>query len=856
MSSGITKNRKVRCAVKKQLLWCIVSAVLISAVGSGTMTALHLEMTPELCADLCVAQNRLCGIDYQAKKQIYQIYQCSNEGTETVAISQKAEKHNRRYIYDKMLYDVATQQTYVHVSEFACDTGLIAQETVYQCDFQKQKLESSWEIMSGESDRTSAFAMTCMVLDGVLYYLTDNEEGDYQIYKQDGEIKTAVRSVSCSDSAIFSKFQFDADGVLYAFSTTGGLYREDSDGILQPVFGETDAWNSYANPAWGTTDITCLDLKNKQSVNYSLESGEVTRKPMTDSYTQTEISGQNGAICVLNADMLSNHCMLSDGGFAAYAELPEQLQDNDSRLQSGLVTYQNGNMTLYPKLSYSKRYLWRYAVIRFLLILGGVLLLSLLGFSVYVIMQKRHYISIRLEMTAFAILLFGSVIGVTSFAINNIMTDSFNDSYQKVFDSLEQEIRCELDTLILQTKGFSKEKLFSEDFHASLAQIMQNTSIRNPKTGEEEFAPYFLFHALNEDEELVVLYNSSGKEQIPTSYTYDNSYLTHEYQAVLTENKHQNLTQYDTEGTWNVQLCSYENPEYGVYAVVEIGIDQYLTDWKTRQITSSIIWFMVLMCSLMVVAVIIFLGFSFLPIRRLGLQVEQGSVEKPGKSRWSSETSAIWERLYVMIRNVKQRNDELETNNQQHYRFVSLELVQMLRLDELADALPGIRRKCSVHLVYAVFEKMELKQINQLYQELLPIIERHGGIICSMDKEHTVWLFKNDSGNPLAAADQIRQTALRKKIAYGVGVGSGTNTVFVRGTETCADIAVIGAEAELAEKLARLALKQNQCLLSDAASNLTDTLGWGKQCFHEQNNGICGYLLLNPVDIRNAQKIR
>lgn len=777
-------------------------------MAAGILTAVHQQMTPGLCMDLCGAGQQLYGIDYQTTQQLYRIYCCSGSGTDAISIVQRAEQHGRRNVYDQAIYDAESGEFYVHLSEFSSGTGLMRQERVLRCNFQKQKLESVWEIPSDTEDRTAASAVTCMVQSGELYYLTETEQG-LQVYCQNDRERTAVRRVTVSDDVTFSDFRFGSDGKLYGFSTVSGLYREDDTNVLQPLSGQKNAWDSYVCPAWGADGAACLDLTHSQEIRYIQETGKTEVSAMTQTYPAAAPAGQELVSCTLDADMLTNCCLFGGDGFAGYGELPETLREGSSHLQSGLAVYQGGKMTLYPSLQYSSAYLWRYGVFWFLVLFFGSGLLLLLCRAAYGVFRKRQYVSIRLEMTLFAALLFGSAIGCASFAIYQIIGDAFAVSYQKVFDDLEQQICTELDTVLSQTESASQKTIFSREFHQTLEELMQNTSIQNPETGEEEFAPYFVFHGTDAAGQLIVLYNSSGTEQIPTSYVYDNSYLAGEYQAVLTDHRHRNLTQYDTEGTWNVQLCYYENTASGVQGVVEIGIDQYLTDWKVRQVTQRIIWFTVLLCMVMVAAVILFLGRSFAPLQRLGVQIQQGNVEKPGKSRWNREISAIWERLYVMIRSSRQRLENVEVNNQQHYRLISDKLVHLLGPLELADAVPGAQRKCDVFLVAFVCEPETPQQGNQLYAALLPLIEQLGGILCEIHPCHGIWLFPRKIGDPAAAAEQIRQTAARQQISCGVGTGNGVVTIFVRGTETCADLAVSGEALDQARQTAEAAFREN-----------------------------------------------
>ncbi|MBQ8515470.1 MAG: hypothetical protein IJ496_08735 [Ruminococcus sp.] len=793
--------------MKKKWLLLPLICLMLSMLLSLTGTLANRTLSLNICQDLCTVQDGLiCGIDYNVEKQQYHIYRCTTNGRETSSIPLSAEQDRRRYVYDFLIYDAENEQVYVHVGEYGCVSGLIEREEIFLCDFENRKLEPAWEIAVEANENPYPSAEAAYIKEGRLYYLYTDWD-TFTIYRSTSSDHFLVdRKISLGGDCAFSSYSFDSAGRLSAFSTYGGLYTESIDGVLRSVLPEGTENGSYVNLAWGETYISYLNLHTDSRIRCHRQDGIVSERTYANPFEQTVIDGIPDQMCVVEPDMLSNIWLIGESSFAAYAERPEVLADEDAPLASCLAVYDNGRMTLYPELHYTGGMLLKRGAIW----LGAsFLVFMLLGLAVTGIVffyKKRKYISVRIEIVIFAVMLFGSAIGLTGFEINRLMTRSFNESYADVFDDLEKEIRSELNVLFSETEGFSEEMLFSEAFHSQLDVIMQNTLIENHETGEKEFAPYFVFHVCDSEGNLIMLYNSSGKEWIPTSYVYNNYYMRDVYDKVLENGISRNMTQYDTEGTWNVQLCYYENEEYGIEAVIEIGIDQYLTDWKTRQITSRIVQYIVILCSVMVLAVIVYIGFALLPIRRLGLQVEKGLVNRPGRSRRSAEVMNIWERLYVMIQNVKSRQQEMQENNEQHYRFVPLPFVQMLRADSLEHAVPGTRRKSVGTFAELRISVSSTEALHRFYQIIIPWLEEQGCIVYRILSDRlSLLLSPYPSPEQLSLVKYAANLAKMEQLTVGIGMGNGTGLITVSGAESCASVMVASVQAEAAERAAGIA---------------------------------------------------
>ncbi|MBQ8687617.1 MAG: hypothetical protein IJ512_03580 [Ruminococcus sp.] len=791
---------------KKWLLIPLVCLVLSFALSlAGTLVNRTLSLN--ICQDLRTVQDGLlCGIDYNVEKQQYHIYRCTANGRETTSIPLSAEQDGRRYVYDFLIYDAENEQVYVHVGEYGCVTGLIEREEIFLCDFEKRKLEPAWEIAVEANENPYPSAEAAYIREGSLYYLYTDWDA-FTIYRStSSESFTADRVIALDGDCAFSSYSFDGTGILSAFSTYGGLYTEDADGVLRSVLPDGTENGSYVNLAWGESYISYLDLNSRNRIRCHRREGILAEHNYTRLFEQTQIDGYTNQICVVEPDMLSNIWLTGEGSFAAYAEMPEVLTDADTPLASCLAIYENGSMKLYPELHYTSSMLLKRAAMWLGASFLVFLLLGSAAAGIGIFYKKRKYISVRIEIVVFSVILFGGAIGLTGFEINRLMTRSFNESYANVFDDLEKEICSELDVLFSETENFSREMLFSEAFHSQLDVIMQNTLIENHETGEKEFAPYFVFHVCDIEDTLIMLYNSSGKEWIPTSYVYNNYYIRNVYDEVLENGSSRNMTQYDTEGTWNVQLCYYENEVFGIEAVIEIGIDQYLTDWKTRQITSQIVQYIVILCSFMVLAVIVYISFSLRSIRRLGLQVEKGVVERPRRSRRCAEVTDIWERLYVMIQNVKSRQKEMQENNEQHYRFVPLPLVQMLRVDGLEHAVPKTRRRSMETFVELQVSAQSPDALHRFYQVIIPWLEEQGGIVYRILSDRISVLFsQHPASEQLFLVKYAGNLAEMEQLALGIGMGNGTGLITVSGAEQCASVMVVSPQAQAAECAAGVA---------------------------------------------------
>ncbi|MBQ3565558.1 MAG: hypothetical protein IJA12_00095 [Oscillospiraceae bacterium] len=786
----------------KWLLTALLSVLVLSLISGSFVTWIHSSIEPELCNDLKVVdKNNIYAIDFQTDEQMHNIYRCDSKGENAVIIRAEAEKNERRYLYDELIYDEIQDKMYIHVSEYACLTGLLEKEEVFYCNFESGELEPAWEIVSEDGEQLYSMAETCMVQDGILYYL-ELGDGEDIVHCQDGDSSRIIRTITGSDDAVFSEYNFHSGGRLSAFSTDMGLYCEEN-GVWTQKYGVTDIKASYAGFTYGSKEVTFLDLKRQIQIRYNV-SREKEYINNEVEFDISAVSDENGYKSTLTSDMLDCCQIISEDEFAASTELPEGLTNDSKRLNSGLMVKEKENAYIYTEIKLSKDMLSDYRLLMTVMFLIGYIVIAAVIILSVILFRKRKFVPIQIEITIFAVILFAGGIGFTAYQINNLLTQSFNDSYQDVFDDLEREMEKEMASILMKMPDEWNDSCITDsEFQEKIGYIMSNTILKNPETGEMEFAPYFVLHILNRDDELIMAYNSSGKKNIPTSYVYHNSDIKNEYASVLDTGKSRNFTQYDKEGVWNVQLCSFN---YGNFnSVIEIGIDQYLTDWKTNQITMKIIKFAIVLCSVMVAAIIIFLGFSFSPLQKLGTQVKSGNIEKPKKLRYSREILSIWEQLYVMIENAKHRQSQLEYNNQQHYRFISKRLVNLVGAKELDEAVPGKYRRIASEFVCLTFPEEAAEKIRSFIAEIYELAGYEDGIVYKVTPKKILWIFTGNKNNVSDFIGILYDVFEKNGITCGIAAGSGKALIYVRGTEQHSDIAVSQSEADFTEELSEFA---------------------------------------------------
>ncbi len=508
-----------------------------------------------------------------------------------------------------------------------------------------------------------------------------------------------------------------------------------------------------------------------------------------------------------------------------YAELQKESwvgTEGNERFRYGVGIYCNGRINVRSTLHISFEEELLLIAKRAAMFMGFALVAGLLLLFCLLFQKHLSFISLRLEMAFFAVLLLAPSIGIImSSALGSAILALYDGNYQTMRYALQEEINAELDNLIDQDLYFTEETPYTPEFHDKLSEILQNVQITNPATNQSAFAPFFLFHIIKPDGELEILYNLGETEHVPTSYLYHNDYLQEEFHEVIEHGKPIVITQYDTTGTWNVQLSYYENKEHNIRGVLEIGIDNYLTNWRSSSAIIQGVVVALIAFSMMTLMILLYLGSALAPIKQLGIQVAKGSVDQPRNSHWSAEIKTIWERLYVLISSGVQQKEDLERNNREHYRFFSHNLVELLGKPELTEVGTGTRRQCSLQIVHAVFQKPDPGRLAALSQELSVMAKSKGGILLTMDMHHAVWVYEAHRGDPLGTAESILKAAKAAGITCGVGLGDGSCTLYVRGAEWSAEPAAAGAEADKASILAeQAALRGDLCLMTEAASAL------------------------------------
>lgn len=781
--------------MKKRYFTVPIICLLVSLCAAWVMKRCGCCSELGLCRDLTVtSDDRIYGIDYSADRRKYMIFGCDMNGSELETIPLSSVNKDRRRVYDYLIVDRARGDVYVHVSEYGRTSGLLENEEICLCDFQKRGTKKAWELPANIGS-TASTARAAYIYDGALFYLSD--ENGVEVYScgADGNF-SLLRSIEGGSG--ISEYGFFDGATVAAFGTTSGLYVETGGELVRM----TTEGSPFVNCAWGNDSAGATDLNNGISYLYRDEAGALEAFVFAESFEGLPDGRGIESVCEVRADMLSSICLF-DGGFAAYSEMPAKLDERGDKngLRSCLAVYENKTLRLYKSLRFSGEYLderfKKTALMFFLVSSAAYAVIELIA----AFFKKRGYISLSAETVLLAAAVFGTAVSFTGFEISGIMTRSFDESYDKVFDDLEAQMSAELDLML----AGGERDVFSDEFRSELSEIMRNTLVTDLQNGEKEFAPYFVLHVLDEKGRLIMLYNSSGKEMIPTSYVYSNRYTGGVYADVLAHGCGTNITQYDTEGVWNVKLCYYENAAANVRAVIEIGIDRYMTDRKTELITVKIVGYILFLCCFFILTVIFFIALSFAPVRRLTKQMTGHDVEKPENNRGCFELDRIREQLYVMTKSVRERLESIETNNAQHYRFVSRKLITLLGADGIESASLGTSHGFYGVFAELVFEDRGSEKLNELYEWAFPIIDSLGGVIYEIGYCRVSVLFsREDLRDCRECLEKISlKSDERFNIRAAAGIGLGEGLICVVGTDDSAYAAVISDERDRAENAAR-----------------------------------------------------
>jgi len=821
----------------KKFLVALLLTLFLTVTITTVITYKKGGISPQFCADMICVGDYLYSIDMDANRNM-KIFRCLTDGTQAVAIEQSlaSSDYELCYNYGKLTCDPATGEIYVYKLESYTLTGMPVKEEIMHCNFTEQTLEPFCEIQPPAETYGTPCVLAFQMNNNMLQYLSETPDG-YTVYTQNAEDTQQVRQIAVCDEVLFYTMKFDGHGNITAFSDTSGLYYENDEHVLQAVSGKNGEWGSYANPILEADFISCVDLTSNHQITYFLQTGKTQDEiaPLAYHVTNAEEAESNSSIFW---NELTNHCYISENAFAAYVELPYSSEidvnenvDYDSLMlpdfRYALAVQKNGQMHLYPEISYDKDYLKKYVLGIFGMIELGFFIILMIGFSFYILIQKTGFVSLRLQIGVYSLLVFGSITALLAGWVNILMQAVYETNYEYMLYSLEKDMAKEMDILIENIPDFTEETLYSEEFYNALWDLPNSSVFLNEVTGQEELGLYYLLHIPDENGEFQIIYNGGSLERVPSSVLYHNFYTDQVYEKVMQTRRSSMGQQCDSLGQWYVDIFCYENEQYHFNAIVEIGIDYYKVYLKCLLFRNDILRLIIACCIILMIVIQVYLNINLAPIKKLGIQVEKGLVEKPHSRRLASEILIVWERLYVMINNAWQRQREAEKNNQQHYSFISGELISLLNLENLSEAEAGKQRQCSLHILHAVFQEPTPEKMQLAYAHLTETIAKLDGILLHMHMGHVVWIFQHSNKNVLRAAQEILQTAKKYHIQCGVGIGSGINTVSVCGAKEYAEIIVSGWEYDESERLAKkAALKDGCCFLTHSAKSLVNPVYW------------------------------
>lgn len=857
--------------VKRFLAGCLVT-VLLSAGISWFVTQKQREFSTEFSSELYSDGEWIYSIDCNTDGSTVRIFRCYPDGSELSAIEADVELSDSQYEYDRIIDNETTDDIYVHALEVETASTFVRKEVIFRCDFENFRLEQVLEVpigaekMKRENMMISAFRIYG---DTVEYLSDDNEEGAIYVLRRSiaetaGDNVEKLRTIEFDryyddyDNYVseYSKkrdtvwytaedFWFDTSGAVRAFSSSEGVYLEKEPGVLKSAVKLPKAGTTYIEPVWREDEVTWTDPVGKKVFSYDYESGETVTEDMTEVYNAS-FAGQDSGYKI-TPDMLNGLADYGEEGFIAYTELPDdKTDDGEISFRCGLAVSENGrDIKVYPSLSCSETYLKSVFVSNMLgmtVILG---IIFLLFFTLYAVKEIAGCVSLRFEMAVVSVVLFGLALSLATRSISRTMTAFYLSNYEKTLTAIQNEIFDELDVYIDSYPDFNSDTLYSEDFiNGLLYGITVEYAYFNPYSEKYESAPAVVFHVKDKNGNLIVLGRSKYQNNIPTSYLYENSYIEQEFSKAYNADlsaSHIVTNRYDADGAWYVQLCHYHNDKYNVDGILEIEIENYVTNWRIREFMTRIIRLLLLLFVLMAGVTIAYLGGSLSPIRRLNRQIKRGDIEKPVLGKQGVEIADIWERLYVMLSNAHSRRERIEKNNREHYRFISHDLVKMLGPEELADAVPETSRKFSAVVVCAVFREQEKGACAEFLGYVPKAVSQCGGVLLDMDRHHAVWLFTGRNDEVLTAVERIRMTARECGISLGAGIGSGIITLCVQGTQDCACITADGEEVLSAYRLAERAEKTGGyiCLLTESAVSVTDSTYWTVEQTVDGEGALC-----------------
>lgn len=547
-----------------------------------------------------------------------------------------------------------------------------------------------------------------------------------------------------------------------------------------------------------------------------------------------------------------SHFTRSDGSLLAFHDLINLRFTDNAHFTATVETGQgnsvlgvvaDGVVTIHEQLALPDGDLVLKGVLYFLGILFGFLILYVCK-EFFLLLTKG-----KVPIISKLIVAFIPVVVISIFALQGIMNNLFvnelvDKQYKELFLVSRQQVHAVSPQLLAE---IDLENPYENVYYYTLRHLLTSLpdhSILFDESGAAEqqvhnFSYNWLYKV--EDGKLYSLFCDQNYLNVPIEYYYDKSTTELYYQAIA-KNRTLRGDFQDVGGNWIVLAIPLADDQGKVYAVMETGITKAALEYTVAQNTKKI---GAVNLTVLLVLIILLTGIlmrSLAPLKTLKESVQEiinGRLGIQTPVRGNDEVAEIGKVFNQMSTSIEFHVNELTDLNEGYYKFVPSKMFNLLRKSSVIDVRLGdqTREDITIFSFDAVkFEELVstmngeemFNLINQIFSNLVPIVNSNGGVVDKFENAGLVAFYTGGNERALVTAISVCQTMDRlnaeggfgsdRQIEIAGGLSYGPVMIGIVGHEERLAATTISEHTNLSRYLREIAPRYGVRILTTAAA--------------------------------------
>ncbi|MGN1349545.1 MAG: HAMP domain-containing protein [Anaerovoracaceae bacterium] len=409
----------------------------------------------------------------------------------------------------------------------------------------------------------------------------------------------------------------------------------------------------------------------------------------------------------------------------------------------------------------------------FVILFVGLLVLSFVGYQVLRITRGRFPVAAKVVTVCIPVVMASVLIlqfAMQSLFVKQITDQQYKELYLVARQQMENISEEMLDSIDYDRPYDSVEYYQLRSLLTALPGSLEIWESDGEKSSQVHNFGYFWLYRYTYNQELISAYCDQNYIDVPISYYYGNR--TGElFCAAAGEDRIYRTSYRDTGGEWICLAVPVKDQEGNVFAVLETGTSKASLDYAVAQNAKKVSMINLAILVILILLLVALMLVTLHPLKRLRLaiqEVTEGNLGVQTTVRGNDEIADVSRVFNQMSTTVEYSVNELTELNQGYFRFVPSKMFQLLRKSSVTDVRLGDQMHSDItilsvnaqgfsDMISSMNSAEMFRFINDVYSELVPIINEKGGVVDRFEEAGLVAFFTGSSEDAVNSAVSVCQ---------------------------------------------------------------------------------------------------